>query len=362
MPTKLAFAAIRRIEVGARLRTIVHAMTAELGGESAPHLISVVVPVYAGERTLPDLLAEIAPLTTEFLTPDGYAACVTEILLVHDHGPDRSPEVIRELAAKYDVVKPVWLSRNFGQHAATLAGMASTGGDWIVTLDEDGQHDPAYIAAMLDIAMARQASVVYASPTNPPPHGAVRNWASRTAKKLIDLLVGQGPATMFHSYRLVLGEVGRGVAAYAGAGVYLDVALAWVAADATTCPVALRQEGDRPSGYRMRTLLSHFWRMVLTSGTRPLRSVSVVGAVFAIFGILVAIGLVINRLVVGSVAAGWTSVMVVVLVSTGAVLFSLGIVAEYLGVAVNMAMGKPLYLISSDPQQGPLGRRPSTGA
>jgi undecaprenyl-phosphate 4-deoxy-4-formamido-L-arabinose transferase len=50
--------------------------------------------------------------------------------------------------------------------------------------------------------------------------------------------------------------------------------------------------------------------------------------------------------------------MVVVLVGTGAVLFSLGIVAEYLGVAVNMAMGKPLYLITQDPADGPLGRRP----
>ena len=78
---------------------------------------------------------------------------------------------MRELEQEYPFVRSVWLSRNFGQHAATLAGMASSGGDWIVTLDEDGQHDPSYIGAMLDVALDEQASVVYARPVNPAPHG-----------------------------------------------------------------------------------------------------------------------------------------------------------------------------------------------
>ena len=100
---------------------------------------------------------------------------VAEVLLVHDCGPDDSARVMRELEKAHPFARAIWLSRNFGQHAATLAGMASAGGDWIVTLDEDGQHDPAYIGAMLDVALAEQASVVYARPTNEPPHGAVRN-------------------------------------------------------------------------------------------------------------------------------------------------------------------------------------------
>ncbi len=324
--------------------------------DPATHSVSVVIPVYRGERTLPDVLAEVLKLTAGFTTAAGHRAVVSEVLLVHDHGPDGSARVMRELAAAHEVVRPVWLSRNFGQHAATLAGMASSGGDWIVTLDEDGQHDPAYIADMLDVALANGSSVVYAQPSNPAPHGFLRNTASKGAKRLIDVLVGGDAAAVFHSYRLVLGETGRSVAAYAGAGVYLDVALGWVAGDVSTCPVELRQEGDRPSGYSMRTLMSHFWRMVLTSGTRLLRVVSILGALFALLGLVVAAVLVVSRLAGNNIAPGWTSVMVVVLLSTGALLFSLGIVAEYLGVAVNMAMGKPLYLIVADPQDGPLGR------
>ena len=322
------------------------------------HLVSVVVPVYRGERTLPRLCAELARLTESFTTAGGHRVQVTEVLLVHDHGPDGSAAVIRALAAERDFVRPVWLSRNFGQHAATLAGMSSSGGDWVVTLDEDGQHDPADIGSMLDVAMREQASVVYAQPTNEPPHGALRNLASRGAKWTVDRLVGGDTSSAFNSYRLMLGEIARGVGAYAGAGVYLDVALGWIAGEVATCPVELREEGRRESGYTLRTLASHFWRMVLTSGTRLLRLVSVLGVAFGLLGVLFAIVLGIIRLTGSIPVAGWTSVMVVVLVGTGAILFSLGIVAEYLGVAVNMALGKPLYLITSDPVDGPLGRSP----
>ncbi|MEP7090626.1 MAG: glycosyltransferase [Nocardioidaceae bacterium] len=326
---------------------------------SEPHLISVVVPVYAGERTLPGLVAELLPMTERFWTHDGHAAQVCEIVLVHDHGPDDSARVLRELAQAHDLVRPVWLSRNYGQHAATLAGMASSGGDWIVTLDEDGQHDPADIPRLLDRAMGGRVGVVYASPVNGRQHGGLRNLASTGSKRLVDLLVPGGGAGIYHSYRLMLGEVGRGVAAYAGAGVYLDVALGWVAGPAVTCPVTLRAEGARPSGYGLRSLLSHFWRLALTSGTRMLRAVAVVGALFALLGLLVAVLLVVNKFLGGDIQPGWTSVMVVVLVCTGAIMLSLGIVAEYLGVAVNLAMGKPLYLISGDPETGPLGRPPA---
>lgn len=324
------------------------------------HRISVVVPVYQGERTLPHVLAEIEPLTRGFVTPDGYHAIVHEVVLAFDHGPDRSAAVIRELAASRPYVKPVWLSRNFGQHAATLAGIASSGGEWIVTLDEDGQHDPAAIGSLLDTAMREEADVVYADPINKPPHGYLRNTASRVSKRLLETVFGGGKASHFNSYRLILGEVGRSVAAYSGTGVYLDVALSWVAARIVTSPVRLREEGDRRSGYSYRRLMAHFWRMILTSGTRGLRLVTGIGVLFAVGGIAFAIYLIVMRFMGGDIPEGWTSQMVLTALGTGAILVALGIIAEYLGVAVNMALGKPAYLIVRDPQNGPLGQRHGT--
>lgn len=328
-------------------------------GSDGVHTLSVVVPVYRGESTLPQLVDELAGYTTAFDTPDGNRAVVTEVLLVFDHGPDNSAAVIRDLAGQHDFIRPIWLSRNFGQHAATLAGMASSGGDWIVTLDEDGQYDPADMGGFLDAALRDRASLVYAEPVNPTPHGGFRNLTSRGAKAVVDLLTGGREARRYHSYRLVLGEVGRSVAAYAGSGVYLDVALGWVAGEVSTAPARLRAE-PRRSGYSLHALLSHFWRMVLTSGTRALRFVALMGVVVAVIGAIFAAYVAFEQATTGKIAEGWTSLMVVLLLSSGLILFSLGIVAEYIGVAVNMAMGRPLYLITSDPADGPLGRgRPS---
>ena len=177
------------------------------------HEISVVTPVYKGETTLPGLAEELAALAEERVTPDGHRWAVREWLLVWDNGPDASADVIAELAERYEFVKPVWLSRNFGQHPATLAGMASSRGDWIVTLDEDGQHDPAAIPAFLDTALREQAQLVYAEPTNPPPHGAFRNLLSKGAKWFFSTVLTGQKMTTFQSYRLMVGSVARSAAA-----------------------------------------------------------------------------------------------------------------------------------------------------
>ncbi|WP_307812531.1 glycosyltransferase family 2 protein [Phycicoccus sp. CSK15P-2] len=322
----------------------------------APHLVSVVIPVYQGSRTLPGLVAELAESTTVRTSPGGRRYRVEEVLLVDDCGPDDSDEVIRRLAAEHDCVRAVWLSRNFGQHAATLAGISASGGEWVVTMDEDGQHDPEQIGVLVDAAMDEQADVVYAAPSNEPPHGVLRNLASRTAKRLVMAVSKGASAADFNSFRLVLGEVARSVAAYAGPGIYLDVAISWVARRVTTAPVPMRSEGDRPSGYDLRRLVSHFWRLVLSSGTTPLRWVSVTGATAVVLAPVVAVILVIGRASGQWEVPGWTSTMILLMVATGAILFALGVIAEYVGMAVDMAMGKPLYLPVRDRRDGPLGR------
>ncbi|MCV7440537.1 glycosyltransferase [Mycobacterium seoulense] len=312
--------------------------------------VSVVIPVYSGAGTLPDVVKELEQLRSSQHTPEGREFRVDEVLLVWDRGVRGSEEVVRELAARGEWIRPIWLSRNFGQHPATLAGMTSSGGDWIVTMDEDGQHDPAYIGNLLDTAYRARTQLVYASPTNRPPHGVLRNAASWLTKWLfVHILVSSEGSKAFNSYRLILGEAGRSVAAYAGAGVYLDVALSWVVTNPSTCPVLMRQEGRPASAYNVRRLVSHFWRLVISSGTRPLRFVSMMGIIFALLGFGVALYSAVERAVGNVSVQGWTSVFVATLVVGGAILFALGIIAEYIAASASMAMGKPVYVIVRDP-------------
>lgn len=323
------------------------------------HSVSAVIPVYQGAKTLPRLAAEISTLTEVQTSPAGRLWRISELILVHDWGPDESDRVIRHLESEYPHVRPVWLSRNYGQHAATLAGMSSSGGDWVLTLDEDGQHDPSNAGVLLDAAIDAHSPVVYGKSSQPPPHGWFRNWSSSTAKRLVSFLSGEDSITEFRSFRLMTGEIARSVAAFSGAGVYLDLALQWVSPRSVTAIVDNPREEGRRSGYRLGTLVGHFWRLILTSGTRALRLVSLTGLTLAVFAAVLTVVLVIQRLLDGSVPEGWTSTVVVILATSGVILLVMGVLAEYLGIAVNMAMGRPRYLIVSDPARGPLGERPA---
>lgn len=311
--------------------------------------ISLVVPVYRGESTLETLVNEILPLTQETRTPGGNRFIVNELLLVHDCGPDRSDVVIERLADKHPFVRAVWLSRNYGQHAATLAGMASATGEWVVTLDEDGQQDPLDIGKMLDTALAGAFQLVYCQPTNPPPHGWLRNAASRTAKAITGKVLGNRAIGRFNSFRMVDGEIARTLAAYCGNGVYLDVGLFWITGRIGHCPLALRQEMDRPSGYTYWKLLGHFWNLIFTTGTRPLRLITLMGFSSVAFAMLIALYALYLKLMGNVPVQGWTSLLIVVAFFSGCILTALGVIAEYMAVTMGIVMGKPLYVVATKP-------------
>jgi hypothetical protein len=110
----------------------------------------------------------------------------------------------------------------------------------------------------------------------------------------------------------------------------------------------MRSEGDA-SSYSTRKLLSHFWRMVLSTGTRPLRLVAAAGLLVALLGLVVAVVVAQRRLSGVFPAPGWTSVMVSQLILIGGLFVTLAMLAEYVGFAVSNAIGKPLYVKAEHP-------------
>ncbi|MBK1694466.1 hypothetical protein CKO09_06895 [Chromatium weissei] len=320
------------------------------------HAISLVIPVYRGEKSLPILIEEILPLTATQITPEGNQFRICEILLVHDCGPDRSDKTIEELSSQYAFIRPIWLSRNYGQHAATLAGMASATGNWVATIDEDGQQNPADISYMLDHALTHSLQLVYAQPINPPPHGRIRNVSSHLAKTISAKLLGNKSIGRFNSFRLIEGEIARTLAAYCGNGVYLDVGLFWITGRIGHCPLKLRCELNRPSGYSYIKLLGHFWNLVLTTGTRPLRLITIFGLCAVILSIFITGYAFYGKYFSSAPVQGWTSMLITVAFFSGSILIALGVIAEYLAVTMGIVMGKPLYVVATKPTRPPVNK------
>lgn len=324
---------------------------------SAPHRVSLVIPVYRGEHSLPALFQEIAPLTVTSSTPGGQRFVICEVLLVHDCGPDHSDRTIEDLATQYPFIRTVWLTRNFGQHAATMAGLASATGDWVATVDEDGQHNPTDIGRLLDCALKSSLQLVYAQPANSPPHGWLRNILSRAAKRIGARLLGESTTGSFNSFRLIDGAIARTLAAYCGHNVYLDVGLTWITGRTGHCPVHLRAEAGRPSGYSYVKLVGHFWNLVLTTGTRPLRLITAMGACSMILAFGIAAYAMYGKYYGQVPVQGWASLLIVIAFFSGSILVALGVIAEYLAVTMGIAMGKPLYVVSAKPTRPAAARQ-----
>jgi len=318
---------------------------------SEPHRISVAIPVYRGAETLPALIDELSRLNMPFDIGGGSQAIVAEVLLVDDCGPDNSNQTIELLARQFDFVRPVWLMRNFGQHAATIAGLASSRFEWVVTMDEDGLHDPQDIKLLLAKAISERHNLVYARPIEAEPHSRARNAASASLKRMVvPVLVGKDRSFYFSSFRLMTGEVARSVAAFANQGVYLDIALRWMVQDSAIADVRFRREGRDRSGYRLSTLASHFLSLVVSAGARPLRIASLIGLGSAITGFVLVAVVFAQRLLGDIPVQGWTSLMAAFLVIGGLILLMLGVLAEYMGAVVRRSLGAPLYVIANNPR------------
>jgi undecaprenyl-phosphate 4-deoxy-4-formamido-L-arabinose transferase len=317
------------------------------GPESAR--VGIVIGVYQGASTLPRLLQEILPLTKEHTSPQGHLFRVSEVILVHDCGLDQSDLVMQTLAGQYPFVKTVWLSRNFGQHSAIIAGMAQSSAEWLVTMDEDGQHDPSDIVTMLDRAIETGALLVYAKPLNAPPHGRIRNFCSDLTKWVARSFLSSHRLRWFHSYRLLRGDIGRALSKYCATHVYIDVALSWLVGDAEVCPLRMRPEWRKSSNWTFVKLFGHFWKLVLASGTKPLRFVGLLGIASFVLSLGLTAYALWSKWVWQVQVPGWTSLMIAMAAFSGMLLFSQAVLAEYLGIAITMAMGKPLYVTLPHP-------------
>lgn len=312
--------------------------------------LSIAIPVYRAGQALEAVCQEIFSMAGDVSPVSGLTVLVQELILVCDNPalPDEEFARLTMIAESDDRVRVVWLARNFGQHPATVAGIVSSNSDWVVTMDEDGQHDPRYIRDMLASAARGRAPLVYAAPTNTRPHGLVRNvgsWVSARVARAVS-----GVPVRFHSFRLMEGALARSACAYAGENVYLDVALSWTCGTPSTCPVELRVE-TIPSSYTFRRLVSHFWRLVVSSGTRPLRAIAAAGVVVALAGMLVGAYVIVQRLNGQVVEPGWSSVIIALLVLLGGLYIAVAVVAEYVGQAVRNTIGRPVY-VRVDPPEG----------
>ncbi len=296
----------------------------------------MVVPVFHSAEILPELCQRLLPVLEA-------SARRFELLLVDDDSRDRSWEVIRALAAQHPWVRGYRLTRNYGQHNALLSGIHRARGEVVVTLDDDLQHPPEEIPRLLE-RLAQGHDVVYGTPER-EQHGIWRDVASRATKFALRNAMGAEIAeqvSAFRAFRLPLREA---FADYASPFVSIDVLLTW----ATTRFSALRVRHEpRRSGvshYSFGRLISHALNMLTGFSIRPLQLASLVGFVFTLFGSFVLAFVLGRYLLQGTSVPGFPFLASVIAIFSGAQLFALGIIGEYLARMHFRTLGRPPYTV-----------------
>lgn len=310
---------------------------AQLTTDRAPAVdVSVVVPVYGGERTI----AALVERSGEVLARHGWT---WEVILVCDRPRDDSWQVARGLAERIPGVRAIRLRRNFGQHPATLLGIREARGHTIVTMDEDLQHDPEDVPTLVRESRAHGA-IAYGI-TNAPEHAWWRNATSRTAKWFVANYLGFNAAEV-SAFRAFPSELRDAFDHYHGERVAVDVLLSWAGAPvrAIRCAHAPRAEGE--SGYTFRKLVAYLMDLMLGYSTAPLRIASWMGIASMFLALGIAGYVLVNWLVHGSVVPGFAFISLSVALFAGVQLLSLGLIGEYLGRLYFHALGKPQYLVA----------------
>jgi glycosyltransferase involved in cell wall biosynthesis len=297
--------------------------------------VSVVVPVYNSRGTLGELVSRIAAaLDVPF-----------ETILVDDGSSDGSGDEIRRLSEADPRVRGVFLMRNFGQHNALLAGIREARFPVTVTLDDDLQNPPEEIPRLVE-KLREGSDVVYGAPAR------VRQDLWRVAaSKLIRLAlrgaIGKRRASIVSSFRAFRTDVRRAFADYSAASVSLDVLLTWGGARFDAVPVQHDPRRAGRSNYSLTRLISHAINMMTGFSSWPLRFASIIGFFFTLFGIGVLAYVIAALVFVGRSVPGFAFLASIIAIFSGAQLFALGIIGEYLAKVHFRMMDRPPYVIAS---------------
>jgi glycosyltransferase involved in cell wall biosynthesis len=298
--------------------------------------LSVVVPVYKGSATVSMLVSQVNQLFTE-------QRIAGEIVLVNDGSPDASWERIQEISSATANVRGVNLMRNYGQHNALLCGIRLAIGSTIVTMDDDLQHPPTEIPKLL-AKLDDGYDVVYGTPRQ-EQHGVWRDTASWLTKLALSSAMGAETAKNVSAFRAFRTKLRDGFSTYQGPFVSIDVLLTW--ATVRFASVAVQHDVRRHgvSNYTFRKLVIHALNMMTGFSVLPLQIASIIGFVFTIFGLLV-LGYVLIRYVIhGGSVPGFPFLASIIAIFSGAQMFALGVIGEYLARIHFRSMDRPPYTI-----------------
>ena len=300
-------------------------------------MLSFVIPCYKSEKTIENVVNEIITLL-ETRQINKY-----EIVLVNDYSPDNVWAVIKKLTEKNDKIKGISLAKNFGQHAALLAGYAYCIGDYVISLDDDGQTPLDSLFQLIN-KIEEGYDVVYAY-YNEIKRTNFRIWGSFIAKKMSEVMLDApknfNGSSFFIARKYVIDEMIK----YKNSFPYLLGLVFRVTRNIACIPTNHRERLIGKSGYSFAKLFSLWMNGFTAFSVKPLRISTFIGLITAGFGFMYSIITIIKKLLNPNIVVGYSSLICSILITSGMIMIMLGLLGEYIGRIYISINNSPQYVI-----------------
>jgi glycosyltransferase involved in cell wall biosynthesis len=302
-------------------------------------ILSIVIPVYNSEDILDELINQIiSEIRKKINLYKNF-----EIILVNDKSTDNSWRKIKEITANKKNVIGINLSKNFGQHNALMAGIKSSRGDFLITMDDDLQHSPSYIIDIIN-KLNEGFDVCYTKYQN-NKYSFLKKLGSAINDRVANIVLDKPKNIYLSSFRGIRRNVINELKKFNGPYVYLDGIILNITNNIGSIEVKHNKRLKGNSGYSFKKLFSLWLKVFTNSSIFPLRVASVTGFIITLISLFFAILLIIFKIKNPEIPQGWTSIATFIFFFSGVQLLALGIIGEYIGrIFINLNQ-KPQYII-----------------
>lgn len=302
-------------------------------------LLSFVIPCYRSENTIEKVVEEIIKTVNERPEYD------YEIIAVNDCSPDNVLEVLKVLSNKNRRIKVVNLARNMGKHSAVMAGYSFAQGDYIIDLDDDYQSPTYELWKLIEPVESGEYDVATAVYGQKKESG-FKKFGSNVNLWMTRVLLDKPKDVRMENFSVMRRFVCEEILKYKNPYPYLEGLIFRVTKNVKTVPMDQRNRADdNSSGFTLAKSLSLFINGLTAFSVKPLRVSSLIGVVFAILGFIFGVFIVIKKMINPDIAVGYSSIMAIILFSSGLIMLLLGLIGEYLGRIYICINESPQYVI-----------------
>ena len=300
--------------------------------------VSFVIPCYRSEHTVEGVVNEIA--TTMETLQEKYTF---EVILINDCSPDNTMGTIRRLCEERPYVKGIGFARNFGQHAALMAGLRQSNGDFVVCLDDDGQTPADEVDKLLS-KLEEGFDAVYAKYEH-KQHSGFRNLGSKVNELMTRVMLEKPKELYVSSYFAVKRFIVEDMVRYENSYPYVIGLVLRATKNITNVVVNHREREEGTSGYTLKKLLGLWFNGFTAFSVKPLRIATCVGAVSAFLGFAYGIYTILKKFINPDVPLGFSSMMAALVFFGGMIMIMLGLIGEYIGRIYISMNNSPQYVI-----------------